>query len=577
MFESSQIYPYVVRPGKPRVQTTFQFRATLEQGERGPEGTLNDAVQIILRWIGEKYPIPLPAEAYSCTTFELPEHGQKLECISLPEEGIWSVLLEQPDTPMKDRAAVPGRVWTTEITLLAREEVEFGIRVHCASLPFSEQPIMLTRPRVVVELAKRLGLRKIRPIDDQPWVIDNIDQLRELYDFLKEENRFLPVIVLSETNPSTFDVEVRRFLIDEFNLAKRALGIAYVVTLTQEMSYQWTNAVGKDWTLYHGAARTYYPGLNFDSDNPFMHPRVLSQQVLFWKEDGLTGEDAFIRFLINKISGRNIKDRMDWGKLVFFRDAKTRLRERDRIRAEARLGSIIKHTAEGVELRKHIEEMIEAHQRELDEAKELAHKWEQDAEQYNDDAIESQKRKRELLDENHALRVRLESLSYALSEKTGNSIDADIPIPDSYEDMSAWVREHLAGRLILHNRALRAIKDAKFEEVSLVYQCLLCLAGEYRKMRMYGGGKEVFEAKIHELQVEERRSISEIGAGKSEDDEYDVRYPDHSNKKRRLERHLCKGTSHESRYILRIYFFWDEDTKQVVVGWLPSHLNTSNS
>jgi hypothetical protein len=576
VFESSQIYPFVVRPGKPRVQTIFQFRATIERRGTSAEHVMKEAVWIILGWVAEKYPVPLPENAVSLASFDLPEHGQKLECVSLREEGIWTILLEQPDAPMKDRAAVPGRVWTTEITLNMGEEVEFGIRVHCASLPFSEQPIMLTRPQVVVELARRLGLKKIRPIDDRPWLIEDTNQLRELYDFLQNPKRFLPVIILSEANPSAFDVEVRRFLVNESNLATRALGQAYVALLTKDIAYQWTEAVGKEWTVYHGAVRTYYPSLNFDRDNPFVHPRVLPNQILFWKENGYSGEDAFIRFVVNKIAGRNIKGRMDWGKLIFLRDAKTRLRERERIQAEGRLNDLLAQTAEGADLRNRIKEMKEAHQRELLEAKELARKWEQDAEQFNDDAIESQDRKREVLDENRALRSRLEQLTYALSEKTGKSVDADIPIPDSYESMAEWVRKYLAGRLMLHNRALRGIKDAAFEDVPLVYQCLLCLANEYRTMRMYGGGKEEFECRLQELHMEECRATSEIGVGKN-DDEYEVRYPEHSNKKRILERHLRRGNSHDPRFTLRIYFFWDDETNQVVVGWLPSHLTTGQT
>ena len=576
VFESSQIYPFVVRPGKPRVQTTFQFRATLGNNDASAERTFKDAAVIILAWINEKYPVDLPQDAFSLSSFELPEHGQKLECVSLPQEGIWSVLLEQPDAPIKDRPAVPGRVWTTEIALRMRDEVEFGIRVHCASLPYSEQPITLTRPRVVVDLAKKVGLQKVRPIDDRPWIIETIDQLHELYDFLQTDKRFLPVIVLSETNQLAFDIEVRRFLIDKIALARRALGMAYLAVLTKEAAYQWTKAVGKDWTVYHGAVRTYYPGLDFDRDNPALHPRVLPQQILFWKDEGLIGEDAFSRFLINKIQGRNIKDRMDWGRLVFLHDAKTVLRERERIVAEERLGSLVEKTAEGIELRKRIDEMLLAHQRELNDARELASKWEQDAEQFNDDALESRKRKLELLEENHHLRVRLDSLSITLSDKTGKDIDADLDIPETLEELPEWVRKNLTGRLVLHNRALRGIKDAEFECASLVYECLLTLAKEYRTMKMYGGGKEAFEARLHELQVEDRRAISDIGAGMN-GDEYDVRYPEHSNKKRRLDRHLCKGNSHDPRYTLRIYFFWDEDTSQVVVGWLPGHLTTGQS
>ncbi len=37
---------------------------------------------------------------------------------------------------------------------------------------------------------------------------------------------------------------------------------------------------------------------------------------------------------------------------------------------------------------------------------------------------------------------------------------------------------------------------------------------------------------------------------------------------------LKKGISREARYCFRLYFCYDEETQQVVVGWLPSHLDT---
>jgi hypothetical protein len=41
--------------------------------------------------------------------------------------------------------------------------------------------------------------------------------------------------------------------------------------------------------------------------------------------------------------------------------------------------------------------------------------------------------------------------------------------------------------------------------------------------------------------------------------------------------HVKKGNSREARNCLRIYFFWDEEREQVVVGHLPAHLTTSQS
>jgi len=40
-----------------------------------------------------------------------------------------------------------------------------------------------------------------------------------------------------------------------------------------------------------------------------------------------------------------------------------------------------------------------------------------------------------------------------------------------------------------------------------------------------------------------------------------------------LNLHLRKGTTKDDRYCLAIYFFWDDEKRRVVVGWLPSHLD----
>ena len=70
--------------------------------------------------------------------------------------------------------------------------------------------------------------------------------------------------------------------------------------------------------------------------------------------------------------------------------------------------------------------------------------------------------------------------------------------------------------------------------------------------------------------------------GRPEADAYYVRHPQPSGDRkvapyRLLDLHLRKGNSTNPRYCLAIYFFWDETAKQVVVGWLPSHLGVSKT
>jgi hypothetical protein len=40
-----------------------------------------------------------------------------------------------------------------------------------------------------------------------------------------------------------------------------------------------------------------------------------------------------------------------------------------------------------------------------------------------------------------------------------------------------------------------------------------------------------------------------------------------------LDLHLRKGSTKDDQYCLAIDFFWDDQEQQVVVGWLPGHLD----
>ncbi|MBR9977244.1 MAG: hypothetical protein KFH87_04070, partial [Bacteroidetes bacterium] len=468
----------------------------------------------------------------------------------------------------------PGRTWSTDIAIRLDDVIEFGIRVSCASLDYATQPVILTRPRIVRDLAEHATLHKSRPISPDPWTIDTVNDLYALDKLLINPKRFLPVIVLTEYTA------VRRndspaCTIDPSVMARRALGFAHVVLLSTAMAEEWTKYLGMQWSVFNGAIRTYYPGLDFDNDSPYLHPLVLRDRVLHWKsndreQDGY-GPEAFSKFLVQKITGRNARERMNWGQLKFYGEVRPRVLEQQRRKSEARLNDLLARTEENRELREHIEETARAQKEELDETRQQVVEWEREATRFCDHATEEEQRRRAVQEENRILRNRISSLEYALEEKTGAAIDDAVAIPASYDEMPAWVRKNLAGRLLLHNRALQGIKQAQYERIDLVYQCLLSLANEYRKMRLDGNCKEHFDARIRELQVEDRPAVGDISAGLNED-AFHVIYPEHSNRKRRLDKHLCRGNAHDSRHTLRVYYFWDEDSGQVVVGWLPGHL-----
>ena len=164
--------------------------------------------------------------------------------------------------------------------------------------------------------------------------------------------------------------------------------------------------------------------------------------------------------------------------------------------------------------------------------------------------------------------LRLKSLSAA-----DVSDEQDIPSEGSYSDMAEWVGIHYPDRILLHPRAIRSLKGACYENERLVYQCLKLLATSYYAYRTGSiSYRDFVEASaLIDPGLNERRAITDVAAG-MEGETYFVLY---KGRRRKLERHLAKGSNKDRRYCLRIYFFWDAQDQVIVIGDMPHHLSTS--
>ena len=181
---------------------------------------------------------------------------------------------------------------------------------------------------------------------------------------------------------------------------------------------------------------------------------------------------------------------------------------------------------------------------------------------------ETENREKELDDARatiYHLNMRVDMLEKQISNK--GSI-TDIPIWNDYSKLQEWVETYLSGKIVLHNRAVRALKEASYEDVELVFESLLLLGTTYYQMRMGSTTKEYFNERCISLGIEETASIADIAAGEL-GETYFITY---HGKKRKLDRHLRKGNSRDPRYCMRIYFFWCEEESQVIIGYLPQHL-----
>lgn len=513
----------------------------------------------MVEWLASKFPTALPAHAHDGASFTAEEHGQSIHAVAQKEHGVWTARLMQPDAPFMDRAAVAGRTWTTELALAVCDQgVRVGVRVLCASLPFADAPVAYSRPRVVVELAQHSDLRDVRRVESSPWRLTSLNDVADLYVLLTDEKRSLPVYLLTEAEPDRLGRSVRRFLLDEDYLARKLHGVGVVVTLPADLNHEWTNHVGKMWSAFSGAVRTYLPGLNFDEQRPHEHPLALAHRVLSFYRDGRGGETAFSEFLVEQALAYSAAKSVDWDPCVFYADAVQR--DLDHSRKESPPAA----------------ERLRGYERKIVVLKERAELSVGLAQSYLDDLETHKKLLAEANDARKKLSYYATTLRDQLAAKTGRSPDATVTFPNNYADLPDWVDRNLAGRLILHPRAHRGLKDARYKDPALVYKALLALANEYRNNRLRDADDEepriAWERKLGELELRCDGSISPTRAGE-EGDTYFVKYPVGSQKKRFIDLHLRKGTTKDDELCLAIYFFWDDEDDVVVIGWLPSHLD----
>jgi hypothetical protein len=553
----------MINPGRAWVRTTYQLVGTIPSDAANIDEKLKAAIKSVIYWVKDRVPERLPQSAWEGESFRQEWPGQKVEAIAVPELGTWSFRLEHPDMPYGDRQPVAGRTWTTDIAFAkGNRGVLTGIRSFCASLPYGGQAeIALTRPRIVLELATRHGLQDQRTLSRNPWLLATEQDLESLKALLVDPQRRLPVVVLTQPDKSRFQITVADYVLDPCDLANRCCGLAHVVQLPWELGYEWTSLVGKPWSTYLGAVRTYMPGLDFENDLPAMHPSTFAEKVLFWRMPGddRIGEAPFTDFLVERLYQQAAVRRLELAGLHFVPEARGKHAE------VARQKAISEATTE-TEWKQLYEEQIAALNEKIAEQV-------KETEEYNDDAIRTAQERDTYKEENRQLRYQVDILRQALSERTGGKSETDIPIPDNYDGMQDWANQHLTGRVVLHPRAYRGLKDAVYEDMTLVYRSLLVLANEYRDQCLgRDGANDKFKAKCDELGLGIARSIAKERAAE-QGDEYFVRYPTAGSPKQFIEWHLRKGSSKDQRYCLGVYFFWDDHTQQVVVGWLPSHLD----
>lgn len=514
--------------------------------------------QIVLDWIKEHRRLGalLPEASQTTNEFAIEEGGLVLQAVSLRLDSadIWAARFQHPDE------TVPGRTWSVEINVaLVGEAAIFGYRMSASSLPGVDAPIQFTKPGVLRRIADRLGLRDAtRLLDGAVFDVATDEDVEALRDLIFHPDRSLPVIVISELPRRWFN-KTGQYLVDGESLARKIRFAAHVVRLSFSMGYEWQEQVGDLFSVYGGAARIYWPKARPTEEDRIRHGLFLPDRMATWpspdgNEEGIS---VFMRWLERRCWTYQLSPEYR-DRFASFLDVRSRAID-DAIQRASKAGNL---ADEAVGLRLQVQA--------LRDEKELATEI---GNEYGKERDELKIRVDDLEGQVFALKQTISSLRRV---KNGGAA-ADTPdIPDGFDELEAWCDKYLSGWVQVLSRAINAAKRSNYSDPPLIYKGLLLLANEYRSMRVTGTSeaKEIFERQREALGFKPiSRSGGETTFTKYASD-YDVPWGS-KGEKRTLEWHLEKGGGRDERYFLRIYFFWDEETEQVVVGWMPSHLPNS--
>jgi hypothetical protein len=482
----------------------------------------------------------LPADLFSLGSYDHESGLLSTERVVSSSLKMWAGRLNEPD------ATVPGRSWSLEFILAeVGSNVTFASRLSCFSrhLDFYFEPAV---PRVYKDLVSKKiiygdGIRLARmPVD-----ITNEVEVDSLLAQINNPKRSRDIIVVACDEQGSCIVNPDAF-------ANRLCLIAHVVRLYPSASFRLSELVGKYFSVFDQGIRIYKPTAQIEKDEPLRHPLYTKRHLSRVNRTQLQSSiarSAFLTSVEGSLRAASVPS------FVHVRSAASTFRLAEIQSMGAGTDSLTKLESE----LKATSAAREAAEVQAREALDLAVQEEENRKQAEQERDQERAHAMAI-----AARVRHLEKQIALVPSQENR-------PLEYDDIPDWIEREFAGRMRLHSRALRSLKNARYEDINFVCDLLQLLAKDYVDGRM--GSREAslrFETEIENRGVQLSRAISETRAGE-QGDEYFVTF---RGRRTFLESHLKKGSSRRPEKDLRIYFFWDPEDEEVIVGSLPGHLDT---
>ena len=514
-----------------REQELLRVAGTL--GGSDPKAAAQLAREEVLKWANERVGGDLPAPALQGLPFEHLKGGRTCVAAAHRDEksDLWALRVDDPDK------TVAQRVWTTEVVVgydSATHQSMFSLRL-LASSPEESLRVEPAVPGLVPRVATLCGLAHgSSHFESRPWIINSEADADSLISFLTDPARTIPALVLTTREGGTGALPNIR------ELAKATVGIARVVAVPARFTWILTRTLGKPLSVFNGAVRAYMPGFTVDA-NPFAHRLYLPEP----NADERPGRrvDTALRWLAATESVRRLRLGEHVLSFSAVRDVSLEI-ERTRLR----LGGSTS------------DEQLAAAQAQIDALKDDLRRAEETHQWLSDEHKSAEERAQVHEQQLKAAQSRIQQLIEQIKTR-GDSPDAAVALPEDWAQFVDWCDEALSGRIVLSSRARKELKTVAFSDPALAARCLLWLANEYRDARVNGSDGDLRKP------VEEGVHNDRCGA-----DSFEFAW---DGRRWDVEWHIKNGgNTRDPARCLRIYYFWDVDSQQVVIATMPAHART---
>jgi hypothetical protein len=501
--------------------------------------TAEKARREVLVWVENRSGGRLPSDAWKIDSYEYLVGGRNSAAVRVCDDkhDIWAIRADDPDKK------VPQRTWTTEVTVAFRQGKQALLSVRLlASSPEQTLDIQPSVPGFVQQIAELCGMESGgTALKATPWIIGSAQEAESLADLLVDPTRTIPILVLTVPD---YAVDPSRPIVDSITLAQKTVGIASVVVVPSPYTWTLTDRFGKKLSVFGGAARAYLGGFAEDADPYGSHKLFLAERAI--TPVGAVEVQVEMQQIAASESLRRL--RLDHDVLSFATVRSGNLEKtRERLRNE------------GAEP----QQQLSAAQRVIAAL--------------NDDVKRAAATEQWLSDEQAAAEARAIAAETQLSVATyriqqlleqlkarGEGPDANVPLPASWDTFGDWCDQNLVGRVLLSPRARREVKRPAFRDMEIAARSLLWLANDYRERRLVGG--------VGDLRIPLEGGIQNDRCGA---DSFSMEW---RGRTLDVEWHIKNGgNTRDPSRCLRIYYFWDEIDRQVVIASKPAHVASGAS